>query len=197
MSETATPADADPRQGFLKAVALAGETIAAVRPDQYDAASPCPDFTARLLARHLISVLRRVAVAGSGGHPFGVGDFADDVPDGDWPKAWENAVRDAEAVWSDPAILGRSIELGFVTLPGAAAIVVYTTEISIHTWDLAKATGQEPAWDEAVLAAPVAAMRFAAPATPRGGPVPFGPVVEVAPDAPTIDQLVAWYGRQP
>ena len=82
MSKPETHSAADPRPGFFKAVALAGETIAAVRPDQYDAASPCPDFSAQQLARHLISVLRRVSVAGSGGHPFSVESFADDVPCG-------------------------------------------------------------------------------------------------------------------
>ena len=35
-------------------------------------------------------------------------------------------------------------------------------------------------------------MRDAVPAEPRGGHVPFGPVVEVAPDAPAIDRLVGW-----
>ncbi|MEV1007482.1 TIGR03086 family metal-binding protein [Streptomyces sp. NPDC049881] len=193
---TPSPSGADPRPGFFRAAALAGETIAAVRLDQYGAASPCPDFDAEQLARHLIAVLRRVAVSGGGGHPFSVDSFAD-VPAGEWTKAWQEATAEAEAVWSDPAILGRTCELGFVTLPGAAAIVVYTTEISLHTWDLARATGQEPAWDDAALAPSVAAMRFAVPAEPRGGPVPFGPVVEVPDDAPLIDRLAGWYGRQP
>ncbi|MFR9721797.1 TIGR03086 family metal-binding protein [Streptomyces sp. MS19] len=199
MSDTqATPslAGADPRPGFFRAVALAGETIAAVRPDQYGAASPCPDFDAEQLARHLIAVLRRVAVSGGGGHPFTVDSFAD-VPAAEWTEAWQEATAEAEAVWFDPAILGRTCELGFVTLSGAAAIVVYTTEISLHTWDLARATGQEPAWDDAALAPSVAAMRHAVPAEPRGGPVPFGPVVEVPDDAPLIDRLAAWYGRRP
>lgn len=200
MSETeASPhrSDVDPRPGFFTTVALAGETIAAVRPDQYEATTPCPDFSVQQLARHMIAVLRRVTVSGSGGNPFTVESFADDVPDGDWPKAWDDGTRDVKATWSDPAILGRTCELGFVSLPGAAAIVVYTAELTLHTWDIAKATGQEPSWDEAALEAPLAAMRYAVPAEPRGGMVPFGPVVEVPPDAPAIDQLVGWYGRQP
>lgn len=67
----------------------------------------------------------------------------------------------------------------------------------LHTWDLAKATGQSPAWDDDVLAAPLAAMQRAVPREPRGGQVPFGPVVDVPEDAPAIDRLVGWYGRKP
>jgi uncharacterized protein (TIGR03086 family) len=199
MSETQeAPAhsSADPRPGFFKAVTLAGQVIGDVQPNQYDTATPCPDFSVRQLSRHLISVLRRVTVSGTGGNPFTVDSFAD-VPDEDWLKAWEAAVRDATDAWSDPAILGKTCDLGFVQLPGAAAIVVYTTEITLHTWDVAKATGQDRTWDAAVLAPPLASMRFAVPAETRGGPVPFGPVVEVPADASEIDQLVAWYGRQP
>ncbi|CAG6390878.1 conserved hypothetical protein [Actinacidiphila cocklensis] len=196
-SENEARAGTDPRRALFKAVALAGDTVAAVRPEQYGNTSPCPDYSARQLAQHLVAVLRRVSVAGSGGHPFTVPSFAEDVREDEWQKAWEDGVRDAEAVWSDPAVLGKSIELGFATVPGAAACIVYATELSLHTWDLAQATGQAPAWDAEALAAPVAAMRHAVPAEPRGGPVPFGPVVEVPTDAPLIDQLAGWYGRQP
>ncbi|SDO12707.1 TIGR03086 family metal-binding protein [Actinacidiphila guanduensis] len=190
-------AGADTRPGLFKALALAGETIANVRPDQYGAASPCPEYDAEKLVRHLIAVVRRMTVAASGGNPFTVELFADEVPAADWGTAWKDGVRDAEAAWSKPGMLGTMCQLGFTTLPGVAAAVAYTTEVTIHTWDLAKATGQQPAWDPAVLAPSLGAMRFAVPATPRTAPVPFGPVVEVPADAPPIDQLVAWYGRRP
>lgn len=196
-SETSASSAPDPRQGLFAAAALAGATVAAVRPEQYDAASPCPDYSARRLAAHLVSVLRRIGVAAAGGDPFGVPPFAEDVPDGEWHKAWEAATSEAEAAWADPAVLGRSLALGFATLPGAAAAVMYTTELTLHTWDLAKATGQSPAWDAAALAPAVAAMRHAVPAEPRGGRVPFGPVVDVPADAPLIDRLAGWYGRRP
>jgi uncharacterized protein (TIGR03086 family) len=70
------------------------------------------------------------------------------------------------------------------------------TELTIHTWDLATATGQRPQWDAAVVASCVAGMRRL-PAEPRGGLMPFAPVVPTGPDAPDIDKLVAWYGRKP
>jgi uncharacterized protein (TIGR03086 family) len=200
MSETGAipPASsADPRLGLFMALALAGEVIAAVGPDQYQAPTPCPDYSVRQLARHLVAVARRITASARGDNPFSLPSFADEVPDGDWAGAWEAAVREAHAAWSDPGILSATRSVGFATVPGAAAAVIYTTEFTIHTWDLAKATGQQPAWNPPVLGPSVAAMRHAVPAEPRGGAVPFGPVIEVPPGAPAIDQLVAWYGRQP
>ncbi|MET8682359.1 TIGR03086 family metal-binding protein [Streptomyces sp. NPDC004647] len=187
----------DPRPGFMRAVALAGRTLAGVRPDGFDEPTPCTEFTVRQLSNHLVSVLRRVAVVGRGEDPFSVPPVADDVADGDWSTAWEAAARDVEAVWSEPAVLNRPLRLPFATLPGGIALVVYTTEVTVHTWDLATATGQRPAWDPAVLAVSLGAMRRAVPAEPRGGQVPFAAVVNVPADAPDIEQLVAWYGRQP
>ncbi|MBB4764465.1 TIGR03086 family metal-binding protein [Amorphoplanes digitatis] len=187
----------DPRPALEGAIELAGDVLAGVRPEQYENVTPCPDYDVRQMCNHLISVLRRIAVLGAGGDFFAVQHFATDVTDGEWPTAWANAGRDVESVWSDPAVLGRPVKLPWGPMPGAAAAVMYTNEITLHTWDLAKATGQSPKWDPAVLAVPLAAMRRAMPAEPRGGQVPFGPVVPVADDAPDIDRLVGWYGRRP
>lgn len=38
--------------------------------------------------------------------------------------------------------------LPWVTAPGAALLAMYTSELTVHTLDLAKATGQQPAWRE-------------------------------------------------
>jgi uncharacterized protein (TIGR03086 family) len=188
---------ADPRPGFARAVALAGQVIAGVRAGQADDATPCPDYSVRDLSDHLVSILRRVAAIGRGGDVAAVPLVADDVTDAGRPDAWAVAVRDAEAVWSDPGLLGRPVTLPFATLPGSVALGIYTTEVTLHTWDLATATGQTPTWDPAVLASSLAAMGRAVPAEPRGGAIPFGPVVDVPAGAPPLDRLVAWYGRRP
>ncbi|MFJ6853584.1 TIGR03086 family metal-binding protein [Streptomyces sp. NPDC091271] len=196
---SSTPsADAtDPRDGLFKAVALAGETLAALRPEQYDDATPCPEYSVRDLANHQVSVLRRLAVMGAGGSFMSHPHFAQDVADGEWDRAWAESRKEFDEVWSDPAVLGREIGLPWGPVPGAVASVIYTNEFVLHIWDLAKATGQSPEWDPEMLAAPLAYMHRAVPAEPRGNPVPFGPVVEVPEDAPAIDRLVGWYGRRP
>lgn len=187
----------DPRGGLLAALELAGTTIARVRPEQYDARTPCPEYDVRTLASHMVAILRRVAVIGRGGSPFETPNIADDVAAGAWKQVWDGAAADVTEIWSSPAVLSTPMQLPFGTLPGAVASVVYTTEFTLHTWDLAQATGQKPSFDPGVLATSLASMQRAVPAQPRGNPVPFGQVVDVDPDASDIDRLVAWYGRTP
>lgn len=195
-ASSSTAAD-DPRLGLFKALDLVGDTLAAIRPEQYDTVTPCPEFTVRAMANHLVSVLRRLTVMGAGGSFMSVPHLAEDVADGDWAEALAASRKEFDAVWTDDAVLGREIALPWGPVPGAVAAVIYTNEFVLHAWDVVKATGQSPEWDAAMLAAPLAVMKQAVPAEPRGGHVPFGPVVEVPDDAPAIDRLVGWYGRRP
>ncbi|MFD8207100.1 TIGR03086 family metal-binding protein [Streptomyces sp. NPDC059695] len=195
-SVDAPDAAADPRQALLKAIALAGRTVAAVRPEQFDGPTPCTEFTVRRLAEHLVAVLRRIAFAGRGGDVTSLPTTADDLADTEWQEAWDAAVREVEAAWADPAILQRTLTLPFGSIPGAAAAAVWTSEFTVHTWDIATATGQLPDWDAELVAISYAAMQRGLPAGPRDG-APFGAAVDVDPDAPAIDRLVAWCGRKP
>jgi len=101
---------------------------------------------------------------------------------------------------------------GVATMTGAEVLSMYVSEITTHTWDLATATGQKPVWDDEVCRLGLAAMhrdlpmadrtpmweafRAHAPANLQFDP-PFANAVAVPADAPLIDQLVAWTGRQP
>ncbi|MEV7595071.1 TIGR03086 family metal-binding protein [Streptomyces sp. NPDC089922] len=193
----AVPSSVDPRTDLAAAVALAGRTLSAVRPGQYDAPTPCEEFDVRRLSSHLVAVVRRIAVIGRGEDPFSVPSFADEIADGGWAAAWGPGAREVAEVWADPGVLGRQLRLPMGVLPGTAAAAVYTHELTVHTWDLARATGQDPAWDPALIERVIAVVRRALPAEPRGGRIPFGDVVEVDPQAPAIDRLVAWTGRRP
>jgi uncharacterized protein (TIGR03086 family) len=88
------------------------------------------------------------------------------------------------------------MRLPFGTLPGAAALAMYTGEITTHTWDLAVATGRPPVWDDDVVSGALAAVGRGLPAE-RGPGIPFAPPVPVPDDAPVIDRLLAWQGRDP
>ncbi|MFG3281721.1 TIGR03086 family metal-binding protein [Streptomyces sp. NPDC048111] len=191
----ATASATDTRADFHRAIALAGHTISALRPEHYDAPTPCPDYTVRDVANHQLAVLRRLVVLGRGEDPFALPVLAEDVSDGAWSAPWDAAARDMAEVWDRPGVLAKEFTLPFGTLTGAAILGVYVTEFSVHTWDLAVATGLRPAWDDALLERALAAMRTALSAERRGEGVPFGPVVEIAPDAPAADRLAAWSGH--
>ena len=80
-------------------------------------------------------------------------------------------------------------------VPGMAALHIRITETLTHGWDLARATGQTPRYDDEVVAA---GMAFATGQLggnrPPGGP--FKPPVTAPDDAPPIDRLAAYLGRQ-
>lgn len=82
----------DPRPAFAQAATTAGEVIAAVRPDQLALPTPCAAFDVRALVEHLLAVPRRVAQVGRGG-PLTVPDRITGVDEGDWARAWGDAVR--------------------------------------------------------------------------------------------------------
>ena len=114
--------------------------------------------------------------------------------------------------WSDDAKLDQTVVLPWATMTGAEMLAMYVSEITTHTWDIAKATGQHPEWDDAVCQLALDAMhrdlpmadrtpmweafKATAPANFQFDP-PFANAVAVGADAPLIDQLVAWTGRQP
>ena len=202
----------DPRSVIAQAVALAGDTIAAVRPDQLDLPTPCDEFSARQLIGHLLTVLQRVAVLGEGGDPMAMPSVTV-VPDDEITAAWHAAAHRVQAAWTDDALLDQMMVLPWATAPGRGMLATYTNELSVHTWDLATAIGASPAWDDRVLTVAFEAIQRSLPGAGRAagfaaavakmpaGTVmltpPFAEPVDVAADAPLIDRLVAWNGRRP
>lgn len=205
------PAD-DPRSLLATAAQTAGATLAGVTDDQLGLPTPCTGMTVRELAEHLVMVTRRVASAGRD-EPLDTWAIdAADVCDGGWAEAFRTGAADAAAAWSDDATLDRPTTLPWTTCTGAEALGIYTNELTVHTWDLARATGQAPAWDPAVLATSLEHIHRELPMAERG-PMwaearaylpegvewqdPFADAVPVADDAPLIERLVAWNGRTP
>ncbi len=215
-TQTVSPAPhavTDPRPLFVAAVDIATPVIAAVRPDQYDLASPCHNYNVKGLLDHLVFVLHRVATIGRGEDAFAPGSLGDPtVEHVDYEADWLSAADSVDDVWSDDALLESTVVLPWATMTGAEMLGMYVSEITTHTWDVATATGQSPKWDDAVCQLsldtmhrdlPMAdrtpmweAFKATAPANLQFD-APFANAVAVGADAPLIDQLVAWTGRQP
>lgn len=71
----------------------------------------------------------------------------------------------------------------------------YVTDVFMHTWDLAKASGQTPPMDEAMAAELHAHMAAMGDSLRESGQ--FGVQQPVADDANDIDRLMAYIGRDP
>ena len=204
---------ADPRPLFTTAVQTAIPVLASVRPDQLNLPSPCVEYDVKGLMAHLVFVLHRVAALGRGDEAFAPNSMADAVVEhDDWVADWKAAAAEVDAAWADDDKLESTVVLPWATMTGADMLGMYVSEITTHTWDVAKATGQDPDWDDAVCRLALDAMHRDLPMADRTPmwdefkahapanfqfDAPFANAVAVPVDAPLIDQLVGWTGRQP
>lgn len=187
----------DPRPVLAAAAAQVGALVHAATPDRFPAPTPCAEYDVHRLLQHLVGVAGRIAHIGAGGRAMEVPSIVEQVPGDDWGRAWDTAWARAQEVWADDAVLDRVLNLPWGDAPGRAAGFSYVQELTVHGWDLASALGLRDRLDDALAAGSLEPSRRFVPAEPRGGRIPFGPVVAVPDDAGPYDRLVAWLGRDP
>lgn len=185
----------DVRPQLQVALDLAVVTARGVRADQLGGPTPCTEFDVDGLVRHLAAAADRAVLAADHSPVPQLEEFGGIAPTDVVEALAATAARFGEA-WADDARLDRVVELPWATLPARVLLAIYLCEISTHTWDVAVATGQQPAFDNAALEVALATMRMGLPAEGRAGTA-FGEVQPVADAAPTIERLVAWTGRTP
>ena len=170
--------------------------IAAVHDDAWANPSPCEDWNARDVIRHLVDWLPGPGfLLGTFGIDTGPIPSVDDDPDGAWA-----AVRDAiQAGLDDPAVAQRVEDCG---PPGqlsfeAAVDMTCTPDVLIHTWDLVQAAGLDVELDAdefARLAAGIDAMPAGVDEAMQASGH-FGPRVDVPADADAMTRVLAFNGR--
>ncbi|MEZ5218366.1 MAG: TIGR03086 family metal-binding protein [Ilumatobacteraceae bacterium] len=203
----------DPRPQLATALDVARSTVLGVTADQLTHPTPCSDFDVEHLAAHLLAVLVRIAAIGNGNDPMAQSDSYP-VEFADWSGAWDEHVDAVNTAWATGARLDEVVHLPWSQETGRVTLLTYLNELSVHTWDLATATGQSPNWDGTVLAYAFAGIRRGLPAEGRRETFeaifasvpaevrammsfPFAEATDVPASAPLIDQLVAWNGRRP
>lgn len=125
------------------------------------------------------------------------------APDGDrlgtaWRAEIPGALTALSQAWTDPAAWEGMTQVGGVTLPGEIAGQIALDEVVLHAWDLARGTSQPYQQDPATLEACLAAMTGMYPPDDldaRKGI--FEPPVPVPDNAPLVDRVVAYSGRDP
>jgi uncharacterized protein (TIGR03086 family) len=113
----------------------------------------------------------------------------------DWRTAYPARLAELARAWREPAAWEGMSRAGGVDFPGEVAAIVALTEVVIHGWDVAAATGQDFGVDPAALDAVLPHVTAIAAEGPVEGP--FGPAVTVADDAQALDRVVALSGRDP
>ncbi len=182
-----------------QALDATGAIIAGIREDQWSNATPCPAWNVRTLANHLVVGNRMFARTLRGEPPPPWEELRrlhDTDQLGENPReSYRGAGAELLAAFSEPDVLERIFQAPIGTVPGIVLFHLRLTELLVHGWDLAHATGQRPVFPEGLA---VEALAFSsgasAPEVPRTGH-PFGPIQTVSDDAPAIDRLAAYLGR--
>jgi uncharacterized protein (TIGR03086 family) len=168
-----------------------------VNDGQLDGATPCEKLTVRALVAHVGGL----ALAFSAAARKEFGELTDTPPvegvplDGDWRTAYPTRLADLAQAWGEPAAWDGMSRAGGVDFPGEVGGLIALTEVVIHGWDVAAATGQSYDIDVATAAAVLPHVTAIAAEGPVEGL--FGPAVAVADDAPTLDRIIALSGRDP
>ncbi|MFG2987674.1 TIGR03086 family metal-binding protein [Streptomyces sp. NPDC048258] len=161
--------------------------------------TPCPEYAVSNLLGHIAGL----AAAFRDAARKDLGPTTDTAPDASapslpagWREELPRVLGELAEAWRDPAAWTGMTRAGGVDLPGEIAGAVAVDELVIHGWDLARATGQEYAPDQAALHASHSFLLAAAEDESRGGGI-FGAVVPVPNDAPLLDRAVGLSGRDP
>ena len=175
-----------------RAVAVAGGLVAGVRADQWEWRTPCPDFDVRALVQHMVGGLRQFTSVARGEPAEATDEPSLEIGDG--AATYDDAARRAVAAWASPGALDREYEMPWGRLPGHVLVGFLLIEALGHGWDLARATGQNPAVDNDLADAVLELARtYDGPG--MRAPGLFGPAVDVPADAPVLDRLAGFLGR--
>ncbi|MGB7450311.1 MAG: TIGR03086 family metal-binding protein [Ornithinimicrobium sp.] len=159
---------------------------------RWDAPTPVRGWVAQDVLGHLLGWFPGFLEAGSGVR-LPAGPALEQDPDGAW-RAQADAVQ---RVLDDPETTGRMFSNPHTgDLPLTQAVdLFYTADVFMHTWDLARATGQEDTLDPGLCAQMLTGMEPMEELIRSSGQ--YGPRVAVAEDASAQDRLLGFIGRDP
>jgi uncharacterized protein (TIGR03086 family) len=161
--------------------------------------TPCPDWSVGALLDHLVGLSWAFTQgAQKRSDPTGTSS-APPAPSADhltehWRIRLPELLDTLSTAWKDPAAWEGTAHVGGVTLPAAVHGSFAMSELTMHGWDLARATGQEYATDPRILEHLI---EFYGQLPREGTPGLFGPVVETDDEASLLEQAVALAGRNP
>jgi uncharacterized protein (TIGR03086 family) len=167
-------------------------TVEATPPAAWDRPAPPEGWVARDVVRHLVTwfpgFLREAT-----GITLPAGPSVDDDPVG----AWRTQTEAVQALLDDTTVAEREHDLPHLgRMPLALAIdMIYTSDVFLHRWDLARATGQDETLDPVKCAEMLEGMAPLDSVLRESGQ--YGPRVEVADDADVQTKLLAFIGRTP
>lgn len=193
MTTNATPPMADRGKLLSQAIDAMRAVAANVSGDQWDAQSPCTEWKARDVVNHVVGGSSMLAALFEGKTWEEASGSSASIPEGGDPlAALDEAAGAAKDAVAKPGAMEQEVQFARGPMPGAGFATLMFTDILIHSWDLAKATGQD-----ATLPADLVDASYAI-VLPRKGQMPapaFAAEVDVPEDADTQTKLLGMLGR--
>ena len=172
--------------------------IARVRPEQAQLPTPCRSWDLRTLVNHVVNDAQKFVVIARGGAWEA---RQDDVLGDDWLDSFRRPAAELVAAWNQEGALDRTVQFGSAELPVSWQVKQQMVEFTIHSWDIAAATGQsttdlDPELARQALDFGTENLKPQFRGSEEDGQS-FAPVVAVPDDAPAYDRLAGFFGRTP
>ncbi|MEL7157280.1 MAG: TIGR03086 family metal-binding protein [Actinomycetota bacterium] len=181
----------DSLRTYTKALYGFDATVARAPADSWTNPSPCEGWTAADVLAHNIGMNKMITGFTQGTNSRGP---AHDLPT-DPLGQWRDSLQELLAALDTKGALQSVAKTPWGEMPVDRFLGFAWVDPVVHTWDLAKATGQDPIVDEALAARGAAQLEKAGDAI--RGEHTFGAAVAPADDAAPIDRLAAVAGRNP
>jgi uncharacterized protein (TIGR03086 family) len=170
-----------------------GKIIATLGEGDWGRPTPCTEWTAGEVVRHLVDNNKRYAALAAERDRTPVPPL-----DARLPEAFLDSSAEFLKAF-DAEARKKTLDFGiFGSLPGGYAMGVLFVDVLVHGWDLDTAMGREHHWDdELVTVALSIASKYPNAAPVRGPGGAFAEAVAPVGDAAPGDRLVALLGRDP
>lgn len=165
--------------------------VSVVGDDQLDYPTPCRDWTVENLLAHVhqfATVFTHNARKEEARPPAGLVD--------DWREAIPAQLGELAAAWREESAWQGQVSAGGVEMDAPDNAVVGIEELTVHGWDLARATGQDLRVNDASLGQVDRFFDLFAEQI-GGGKGPFGPETGAPEGATRLERIVARSGRDP
>jgi uncharacterized protein (TIGR03086 family) len=180
-----------PHRQLAQALHATDELVAGVQGDQWTAATGCPGWSVRDLLNHLVGGNEAVAAVLREEVPPDVDDHLGEDP----MMAYRRSGEALLAAFAEPGVFDKVVTVPAGTVPVAVALHLRLTELLVHSWDLARATGQPTTGlPEDLAEQELSFSRVQLEKLPPGRS-PFAPPQPVQQGAPAVDRLAGLLGR--
>ncbi|MFI6685490.1 TIGR03086 family metal-binding protein [Streptomyces sp. NPDC050485] len=183
-------------RAMTECAAEAARIARGVTPGQLTGPTPCSDWDVRGLVNHWVLYtshgLEHRALRKPLPDELTARDF---TADPDWARQYAAQLDRAVAAWADPATWEGEIDLGGSAMAAAEIASMLVEELVMHSWDVARATGQELRISEESAAFVLRVVEGNAEIYRQYQG--FADAVELPAGATTVERALAVSGRDP